>query len=195
MGRYDDRRKVWVIPFNGSPIKYGFLTNIDTAQSQQLGHGNVTGQALQGLVMGANSPKPARASRRFATGTVTSFINAGNVANALTQGWKLTKKAQVRRGSNTAKSQTCVVTLRGVSYAWQMPKETAQKIGSLAALGIRLATPNDVDLVFGASEPKPPRATQTIGDDTISTFYDPSTQLPAGWAAVAQGVDPIQGPA
>jgi hypothetical protein len=81
-----------------------------------------------------------------------------------------------------------------VKYAWNMPKDTAQKIGSIQALGIRLATGQDNDLVFGAEYPKPPRATRLIGEDQISTFYDPSTTLPAGWSAVSQGVDPLQAP-
>jgi hypothetical protein len=193
MGRYDPKRIVHVQPIQGLQIRYGFATNIDQAQSTQLGHTALTGAAPNGYVFGANSPKPARASRRFATGTVTSYISSTVIQQARTQGWAV-GKAKLRRASNTAKSQTCLVTFRGIKYAWQMPKETAQKIGSLQALGIRLATAADTDLVFGANSPKPPRATRRVGEDQISTFYDPSTTLPADWSAVAEGVDPLQAP-
>jgi hypothetical protein len=193
MGRRDDKRKVWVVPFNGSSLKYGFATNVDTAQGTQLGHANVTGQALAGLIYGANAPKPARASKRFATGTVSSFINAGNVANARTQGWRI-GKARIRRGGSTAKAKVVYVTINGVKYAWSLPNDTAAAIGSLQALGIRLATNSDTDLVFGATSPKPPQVFKVVGNDVISTYCDPSVTLPAGWSTGAEKIDPLQGP-
>lgn len=198
MGKYDSKRIVYVTPFQGSPVRYGFGTNIDAAQSAQLGHTALSGQAPQGYVFGANSPKPARASRQLATGTVSSFINAGNVVAARNQGWSV-GRAKLRRGSATTKTIAVYITINGVKYAWLMPRDTRQRIGGqLTSLGIRIATTQDTDLVFGANFPKPPRAIRTIGTgqtaDRISTFYDPSNNLPEGWSQSSSGVDPTQTP-
>jgi hypothetical protein len=196
MGRRDDKRKVHVQPFQGSNIRYGFATNVDQAESTQLGHTPLTTRP-QGYIFGANSPKPARASRRRATGTVSSFISASAIATARQQGWRV-GKAKLRRGGSTAKSSVVYVTIQGVKYAWSLPNDTATAIGNLQSLGIRQATAADTDLVFGASDPKPPQAYRTIGTgtdvDTISTFYDPTVTLPQGWQSGASGIDPLQGP-
>lgn len=53
----------------GTPIKYGFWTNVDNSQDANLGHTVIEpGQYFtpqQGLVLGASYPKPSRASPRF----------------------------------------------------------------------------------------------------------------------------------
>jgi hypothetical protein len=190
MGRYDDRRPVSVTPFQGSTLRYGFMTNIDAAQSTQLGHQAVTG-TVQGIVFGANSPKPARASRRFATGVVSSFINAGTIATARGQGWRV-GKGRLRRGGSTLKASRVYVTFQTIRYAWELPNDVAAKIGNLGQLGIQSSTAADTNLVFGAQRPKPPRATRVVGEDRVSTFFDPSRTLPAGWSVVAQGIDTSQ---
>lgn len=190
MGRYDTRRQVSVTPFQGSTLRYGFLTNIDQAQSSQLGHQAVTG-TVQGLVFGANSPKPARASKRFATGIVSSFINAGSIATARGQGWSV-GRGKLRRGGSTAKGKLVYVTFQTIRYAWNLPNDVAAKIGNIGSLGIRESTAADTNLVFGANKPQPPRATRVVGEDRVSTFYDPSTTLPAGWSVVAAGIDTSQ---
>jgi hypothetical protein len=38
MGKYDSRRVVHVQPIVGLNLRYGFATNVDQAQSTQLGH-------------------------------------------------------------------------------------------------------------------------------------------------------------
>ncbi|MFE4108566.1 hypothetical protein [Almyronema epifaneia] len=198
MSKYGKRRLVWVIPFNGSPVRYGFLTNIDQAQGTQLGQTAIGGTVPQGYVFGANSPKPARASKAFASGTVSSFVNAGNIASARQQGWRV-GKARLRRGGSRKKSSVVYVTLGGVNYAWTMPNDTKTKIGGdLAALGIKTTTGQETNLVFGASNPTPPKAYKTVGTGSsinlISTFYDPQRSLPAGWQAAATGIDPTRNP-
>lgn len=198
MANTDPKRIVYVTPFLGSPVRYGWGTNIDQAQSAQLGHTPLGGAAPQGYVFGANLPKPARASRTFATGTVSSFIDVGAVESARVSGWAV-GKAKVGRGGTTAKTITVYVTIEGVKYAWRMPTATQNRIGGdFGGLGLRLSQPSDTDLVFGASTPKPPRATKTVGVgdnvDRISTFYDPSTALPVGWSGIASGQEPTQAP-
>ncbi|NJR41149.1 MAG: hypothetical protein HC781_22785 [Leptolyngbyaceae cyanobacterium CSU_1_4] len=189
MSRTGAKRVVAVVPFNGSPLRYGFATNIDQAQSTQLGHAPVNNFA-SGFIFGANAPKPARARKRFASGIVSSFISAPSVLAARTAGWSI-GKGKYRTGGTTPKGKTVYVTIAGIKYGWVMPNTTAQRIGgSLAQLGIREAQSTDKDIVFGASYPKPPTASRAIassgGSSTLTTFYDPSVTLPAGWRGSGQ---------
>ncbi len=197
MGKYDSKRLVYVVPYVGSTIKFGFLTNIDSAQSTQLGHTAVTGTYPSGFCLGANSPKPARASKQLASGTVSSFINAGSVTTARSQGWRI-GKARQRRGGKRPKSVVVYVTIQGIKYAWNLPDSTVVKMGGITPLGIKQAASNEKDLVFGASSPTPPKATKVVGTgattDVVTTFYDPTVTLPTGWNAVASGFDPLQAP-
>lgn len=195
MGKYDDRYKVSVVPFNGSTIRYGFLTNIDAADGVALGHQDANA-AVNGLVFGANSPKPARASRKRATGTTSSFIDWNSVAAARTAGWSI-GKASIRRGGTTAKSRVVAVTFQGITYAWNMPLDTYNNIGAgdRQTLGLRDTDTNDTDLVFGADSPKPPKAIFDAGENSYSTYYDPTNgSLPEGWSSASNSQDPTQAP-
>lgn len=198
MGKYDNRILVAVSPFNGSTILYGFQTNIDANDRQALGQQEIGNQEVNGLVVGANSPKPARASRRRATGTTSSFIDWSVIAAARQAGWRV-GTGRLRRGSVGARSRTVFVTYKGINYAWQIPNDTYANLGGdAAALGLREAGPNDTDLVFGAQSPKPPKATRTIGEgedaNQITTFYDPSGQVPAGWETRSGKINTTQAP-
>jgi hypothetical protein len=189
MSRTGPKRIVAVVPFQGSPIKFGFYTNIDQAQSQQLGQAPVNTFA-NGFILGANAPKPARARKRFASGIVSSFISAPNVASARGQGWSV-GRGSYRAGGATPKGKAVYVTIGGIKYGWVMPNSTAQRMGgSLAQLGIREGRSTDKDIVFGASYPKPPQASRSVassgGTSTLTTFYDPTVTLPAGWRASGQ---------
>jgi hypothetical protein len=195
MGKYDDRYKVSVVPFNGSTIRYGFLTNIDAADGVALGHQDANA-AVNGLVFGSNSPKPARASRKRATGTTSSFIDWNAVAAARTAGWSI-GKASIRRGGTTAKSRVVAVTFQGITYAWNMPLDTYNNIGAAdrQTLGLRDTDTNDTDLVFGADSPKPPKALFDAGENSYSTYYDPTNgSLPEGWSSASNSQDPTQAP-
>jgi len=195
MGKYDDRYKVSVVPFNGSTIRYGFLTNIDAADGVALGHQDANA-AVNGLVFGANSPKPARASRKRATGTTSSFIDWNSVAAARTAGWSI-GKASIRRGGTTPKSRVVAVTFQGITYAWNMPLDTYNNIGAAdrQTLGLRDTDTNDTDLVFGADSPKPPKALFDAGENSYSTYYDPTNgSLPEGWSSASNSQDPTQAP-
>lgn len=185
---YNNRRLVYVTPFTGATVKYGFLTNTPAAVSTACGHTEVTDAYPTGLVIGANAPKPGRASKRTATGTNGSFYDIGNRAALRTAGYSLTNP-KIRRGSVGANSRAVYVLNGGIKYAWRMPQTTYTKIGGdLAALGLVDATSNDVDLVWGASYPKPPKASRADvgadGTDIISTFVDPDAvdSLPDGWS-------------
>ena len=193
MGVYDDRLKVFVEPFQGTPVKYGFASNVDANVATACGHQAIADDTA-GLVFGANSPKPGRASRKRATGqSEGSFYDWAVYAALLADGWSASLPKR-RRGGASARGQSVYVTINGIKYAWNMTNRQATRIGGLDALGISVATANDTDLVFGANSPKPPVARKVEvgqdGTDVISTFVDPQrlNDLPAGWALFNESV-------
>lgn len=192
MGRYAKRRMAHVQPFTGSTLRYGFKTNVEPKIGTEAGHKIITATAIPGLVIGANAPKPARGTKTRVTGgriqTFSTFVDAAK-RNSLPSGWTVARP-KVRRGRQTSKTVIAYVTIQGVNYAWNLPKDTYNKIkGQIPILGIKIATSADKNLVFGASYPKPPKAGTTLassggGIDNISTFVDPSAldRLPANWS-------------
>lgn len=163
--------------------KYGFRTTVKEATSTILGHQVLEASTpVTGLLLKANSPKPRRASRRTATGLESSYIAPSAVSAAISAGFNITKARPNGRKSVSQFQVPVYVTVNGVKYAWGMRKTQKTKLGdNFAALGIKLATGAEQDLVFGASFPKPPRVrslTQQKGKaDLISnTFYDPSNE-------------------
>jgi hypothetical protein len=198
MGKYDDRQLVFVTPFTGSPIKYGFMTNVDASVGTALGHTAVTGAYPVGLVIGANAPKPPRATRIRATGAESSFVDAESIAAARAAGWRI-RPGKVRIGSSGGKSKCVYVLHEGNKLAWNMPNTLYSRItaGDRTALGILDAAANDEDLIFGVSYPRLPRvgyiAAGSAGTDLLSTFCDPSKldSLPTGWRSVRASRDKI----
>lgn len=187
-----DRELVYVTPYTGATIKYGFKTNVRGAERVALGHTVAVGNEAQ-LVIGANSPKPGRASK----GGTNSYYDVAQ-RNALKAAkWVLTPGKR-RRALTTARTKPVYVTIDGVKYAWNQPTQTHTAIaGEAAALGVVDATRAMDDLVFGASFPKPPRARKliTVGEganqreESYSTFIDPDAadSVPAGWAVLGTG--------
>lgn len=192
MSRYAQKRMVHILPFVGSVHRYGFKTNVEDKIGTEAGHKKITTTVPNGMVIGANAPKPARGTKTRVVGgkveTFSTFVDATKL-NSLPAGWSV-GRPKVRRGRQTPKTVIAYVTIRGVNYAWNLPKSTQSKIKSyLNGLGIKIAGTNDKDLVFGAEYPKPPKAGIILpsgagGIDHISTFVDPSKidSLPAGWA-------------
>lgn len=196
MSIYSSKRMVYVTPIVGSPYRYGFPTNIDESRGEQLGHTLVAGALPEGYIVGANLPKPARATRRFVDGTTSSFIDAGSVISARNLGWSV-GQAKIGTGGTTARATIVYIRMGLVKYAWPMRNTTRARIQpDFAGLGIVESTPADKDLVFGSRIPKPPKATKTVitGDevDTLGTFYDPDTDLPEGWSGTGSKQDPLE---
>lgn len=187
---YESKREVFVVPFTGATLKYGFLTSVATAVGTACGHVAVDRANLPtGLVFGANAPKPGRASKRRADGVDSTFYDVSKVSALRTAGYSLTA-ATIRRGRATVASKAVYVKLEGIKYAWRMPLGTYTKIGEdRTVLGIEDADKNDKELIWGARYPKPPKAAKTIitgsAVDVISTFVDPAAMdtLPPGWTS------------
>jgi hypothetical protein len=195
---YGDRDLVYVNPFTGSTIKYGFMTNADVGTRTALGHTAVPATYPTGLVIGANAPKPPRGKRMTAAGIESSFCDPGSIGTARAAGWKISA-GKLRNGASSSKSKTVYVTHEGNKLAWRMPNFLHTNIsGDLAGLGILAAASTDLDLVFGVRYPKLPRVAKinipTSGSASrYTTYCDPSKldNLPAGWTTVRASQDAI----
>ena len=175
---------------------YGFRTTIKESEGTVLGHVALTASTpVTGLIFKANHPKPKRASKTFATGTSSSFVAPSAIAAAVAAGWDITKAKSNGRKSKSRFQVPVYVTINGVKYAWAMRKTQKAKLGpNFAALGIKEATGDELDLVFGASFPKPPRIRSIVTDasggnaQSSNTFYDPSKKtIPADLAISSSG--------
>ena len=177
---------------------YVFRSPIKESEGAILGHVLVTAStAVAGLIFKANHPKPKRASKTFATGTTTSYIAPAAIAAAIAAGWDIVKAKSNGRKSASRFQVPVYVTIGTVKYAWAMKKTQLAKLSAnLEALGIKKATGEEQDLVFGASFPKPPRirSIATIGKGDAATaaisttFYDPSQKkIPADFAITSSG--------
>ena len=182
-------------------FKYVFMTNIPVADQTLLGHVDVSDVMKKtvtiGLVMGCSYPKPPRAGQRQALRYSSSYYNPVNTAKLKKAGWRISKAKALPRYINNSASfvQTQYVTINGINYAWNMPKTTESNVTGavLGQLGHKTPGRTDIaELVFGANVPRPPRARFTSGTEDnvkiISTYYDPSNALPAGWTNAKNGV-------
>jgi hypothetical protein len=191
---YGPRELVWVKPFTGATVKYGFLTNVDEAVNVILGHTAVTAAYPVGLVIGANAPKPPRAKKRFTTGVESSYCDAAAAALARADGWKISA-GKIRLGSSGAKSKTVYVVHETNKIAWKMPSYLYTKLtaADLTGLGIKTAVAADKDLIFGVRYPQLPRVTKfdAAADSSYSTFCDPAKleSLPTGWVTAKASLD------
>ncbi len=198
LNKYGQRDQVTVLIAAG--VNYVFETNVDTEERVALGHVAVTtGTPPVGAFLGANSPKPRRARRLSETGWNSSFCAEASVAALKAAGWQVgraPKKRAIITGA-ASRSLTVYVTIGGIKYTWNMPRETYNKItpGIATTLGIQVATSADTDtLVWGSSTPKPARVQATLtggtvidGQDILTTFCSATAEdsLPAGWRVIA----------
>lgn len=173
-------------------IKYAFRTPNFATSGAVLGQTKLEATTpVQGLIFKANHPKPKKASKSLTIRTVSSFVSADKEDDAKKAGWDISRARSNGRKSNTSLQVAVYVTLAGVKYGWGIPKSRWANIkGSATALGIKLVTATDDDVVFGASFPKPPKAKGTVSAGTgknqtsarFSTFFDPSSTLPEGFS-------------
>ncbi len=167
-------------PYTG--IKYGFRTTVKESTGTILGHQTLeVSTPVTGLIYKANAPKPKRASRRTATGIESSFVSPSAIAAAIAAGFDVVKARPNGRKRATQFQIPVYVTINGIKYAWGMRKTQKAKLGAnFNVLGIKEANGSELDLVFGASFPKPPTATSVVvsknGSVSATTFYDPSNE-------------------
>lgn len=206
MGVYDDKRTVFVSPFNGSTVQYAFPTNIDAADSTVLGQQDIS--TLSGIaVAGTSRPKPARMSIQRASGTTSSFVDHTQFNAAKAAGWKQTKgyKAGPAPRSSLKSVRVFAEVAPGLNVAWDMRQTQSTAIGAtdLAAMGIANLTESaGVTAVTGANRIYGATiygAVKPGVDDTLSVGYVDIAavdSLPTGWSAVTRNAsaDPTINP-
>lgn len=160
----------------------------DADLKNQLGHLSST-EALavtnRIMVMGANSPKPARVTKKMASATASTkaststFCAYNKVGTALAPaaGWRLSKSAsgvRLRASGAGRKSITAVATLsNGVLYAF--PLNEADFAIASAPLGLdnsaTVGSSNLKKLATGMTQTRPGKASKPDGLGTLTTFY------------------------
>jgi hypothetical protein len=163
-------------------MKYGFQASANSnAHRAALGQIVYTNQA--GVFFGANSPKPNRATKEFATGSVGSFCDPSKEAELRTADWIITKSSRRRGIRSSGKTRTVFVGMPGgYNHAWNIPSEEMDLADELKFAQATASTPN---LVWGVNRPKPPKASIRVGGSTRSTFIEPKKSTMD--AAVAAG--------
>lgn len=195
-----NRTKVGVQPIGTSNFLYGFYTSLDQAERNALGHVEAATNTASAFLYGVNSPKPARLTKIRDSGrSASSWCDIDQVSAARAAGWRLIKPARYKRPTNTALSRMVYVRYQvrsfQINYAWRIPTATYTAIGTdRATMGILdVASGSNAqirDVVWGINNPKPPRAVKKSPDGSIlSTFFDPSVTLPAGWSAFSSYVN------
>lgn len=176
-------------------IKYGFQASRRSRQHRgTLGHTAFTGQ--EGVIFGANSPKPNRASLVDDSGaSISSFIDPSKEEGAKKAGWTVTRSSKIRGVGESPRTVAVFVEMPGGwNYAWRMGKTD---FGDYAAiLGIQKATGGTNNLVWGAQTPKPPKASKRFGRSIRSTFVTPKRSVidkavGQGWAIAGLDYDLI----
>jgi hypothetical protein len=195
---YDDGRLVSVKILGFSNLEYVFRTRVKQGTSTDLGHKNINIQqrsSANGVVVGAQSPKPPRATKRTETGIESSFVDSGSISSARNKGYTI-RKGKIRTPRNTQFTKIRYVNINGISYAWNAP--TGGNVSLPAGVTEGIPTGN---VVFGADFPKPPKVQKPFGDEesdsagTFSTFIDPDqidSAIQNGWIPSEDGVYTIE---
>lgn len=184
------RKLVWVKVSEAFPnLKYGFRSGVEESFRGQLGQTVVAAADLQNLVVGANRPKPARASKKRATGYEGSFCSYDQIATLKQNGFSITPGKGPRLAKATTLSKPVYVTVNGIKYGWMSPVSTMPV--TVGSIGVKDVGGTDTDILYGCEFPKPPRMkfiNDTTGD-SFSSFADPSNvdQAPAGWTLAHVG--------
>lgn len=195
-------------------VLYGFRTTLSDAKATVLGQvpaATDTGALLPNIILGANSPKPPRASKQRVTGeTDSSFVSYGTIAAARTAGWTV-KPGKINIPRTTRVSFPVYVTIDtgtvaadapegtaapNYKYGWRMQKaQHTRLVGSFGDLGIVAVTLANFDGVwFGVNNPKPFRVAKPLDEgSTISTYISTSKldnivgteASPTGWYIVS----------
>lgn len=149
--------------------------------------------------MGANSPKPPRASQMTPLGSNSTFCDKAKISALKADGYTISqgRVRGISTASAASKVVTCFVTCDGVKYAWNMnAARYARLSGDLAGLGVEAATDADrPTLVWGSTVPRPAIASKFFetgedGGDTLRCFVASAKEdnLPEGWRLVKPSI-------
>ncbi|MEC4804429.1 MAG: hypothetical protein SAJ12_10515 [Jaaginema sp. PMC 1079.18] len=197
---YEERRLVSVALKGFTGVRYGFRTSVKGTTSTALGHVaglTAAGTLAAGVVLGANSPKPPRATKIDSSeGYESSFFSYDKLADLRGDpSWTLTagrlRKPRISKRSNMVGVSARGVTSGTYTYAWVMPKAQYVLLGNTGRTNLGIFDIDDSNYtkaLFGINRPKPPRVRGTAGPDpatakTITTFIGSGKvdNPPAGW--------------
>lgn len=155
---------------------------------------------VTGIVFQANSPKPARASKRTSDPEIEGAYCAYTKTATLRSDKYSIQQPINRLRLGTTLTEILYVNINGLKIAWRSPKpntEQTAEIGSYkTVLGIETATANDRDLVFGAAFPRLPKVQKTLADGSKFSSYCDSTKvddaLAANWTLLDAGMYTVQ---
>ncbi len=82
-------------------LKDGFKTTKSVHNSYKSELGQTTYNGSAGVFFGANSPKPPRATKEFASGTIGSYCSTDKISSLKSNGWTVSRQARIR-GVKTA---------------------------------------------------------------------------------------------
>ena len=189
----------FVVPFNGSPIYYGWNSQTDDADAKILGH--QTREQLQGIgVLGANRPKPARMSRQRQTGSTSGFVDHTAIEAAEAQGWKLSKPGKYGPVSRSSSKSVLVAAevANGIDVCWSMTKRQFNAIGEdRTGLGIRVIGQSKANKAvtgvakwFNTTAPVGARKLLDNGKSLSVGYVDRGKlgNLPDGWSASSDNI-------
>ncbi len=155
---------------------------------------------VTGIVFQANSPQPARATKRTSDPEIEGAYCAYTKSAQLRSDKYSIKQPVNRLRLGTTLTDILYCSVNGLKVAWRSPKpnpEQTAEIGSYKTLlGIETATANDRDLVFGATFPRLPKVQKTLADGSKFSSYCDTTKvdeaLQAGWTLLDAGLYTVQ---
>lgn len=167
------------IPLGAQTLKYGFRSRLRDTLRNNFGQTVIAdGVSIQGLVLGANSPKPSRASKRELAGYEGSFCSSANIKALRDAGYRITRgKPSKIQGGNF--NDSFYATVNGLKIAFQsngIGSIGAQESGFPSAFGLTLATSADAgQLVYGTEFPQLPSwEFELANGKSFSSKADPS---------------------
>lgn len=160
-------------------LKYGFQSGLKDTLRDNFGQTDITAATLvAGLVIGANSPKPARASKKLdaTQGYESSFCSSDKIATLKADGYRISRPRPARQGGSRSLGKIVYVNVNSIKYGWFLPAVPAG-FQNLSLFGHKDADAND-KVVFGATFPKPARYKLVSADGTssLTSFVEPGNE-------------------
>lgn len=193
-----------ILHYGWNTVDLAAATGVSGADLKtQLGHltaAEADAVANRIMVLGANSPKPARAVKKIAgaatsvAASVSTYLAYNKRAAAQTAGWQITgfqRGVSLRAGAN-ARSVTAVAELsNGLLYAWPMNQVDFELVK--AALGLQgagqITNTEAKKLASGMSSTRPGKASIEEGSGFLTSFFSASKRddaVAAGFSIVAE---------
>ncbi|MCC3409911.1 MAG: hypothetical protein JGK17_31115 [Microcoleus sp. PH2017_10_PVI_O_A] len=191
---------------------YVFKINVDASEVTELGQVDAStlvagGPGLPVIVGLGKRARPKAARLKKKKEGITSLCSTGSIASALaTKKWQIAKRAisqgrvaqkstafgtAVPGGALAIGSVLVAVQTAGLNWAWRMPAQQFNKIGSDEATALGITIPNtDAEfrrLLIQADLPRPGRAFRQINTTAatlkVETFIADGATLPEAWTS------------